>query len=99
MKLEKTREALVEYESCGVTLKSKAHVALAEEAREELEQAESLLRDAATLRVFSVAGLSAFHGRLCIGGLFHGQPATPNAADCQDQTCRAWAAALMKEGV
>lgn len=62
----------------------------------EIEQAESLLRDAATLRVFAVAGLSAFHGRLCLMA-GRGIPTPDDATKCQDPKCRAWAAALAKE--
>ena len=97
MKLEKTREALSalvqvalrHYEGAP---QERVVESLRDDAYSEVAQAEALLSDAAALRVFAVAGLSAFHGKLCSGGHW----AVP-AQHCQDPKCRAWAAALTKE--
>lgn len=92
MKLEKTREALVML-TITVPPGTTVHLHAAESLR-EVQDAESLLREAAALKSFAVAGLSAFHGRLCSGGGAHGLNMPTNPADCQDPKCRAWAAAV-----
>lgn len=102
MKLEKTREALSALAQVAFRHYEGApqeHVveSLRDDAYSEVAQAESLLRDAATLRVFAVAGLSAFHGKLCSG--VGGAGVTEDVHTCSDPTCLAWAAALAKEGV
>lgn len=94
MKLEKTREAM-DIVQFGTGVNRDSDFA---EVRAELDAAESLLRDAATLRVFAVAGLSAFHGRLCAwaqDGEY--EDSDRPATECTDERCRAWAAALAKE--
>lgn len=99
MKLEKTREALsvlggvplAYYKDTAVEQKAKrAYV----EAQQEVQDAESLLREAAALKVFAAAGLSAFHGRLCsmASGAY-----PENASECADPKCRAWAKAVQGE--
>lgn len=103
MKLEKTREALdlaselienvgpCDHDAGICVCGDKA---TRDAASEEVAQAEALLREAAALKVFAMAGLSAFHGRLCSGGGAHGLNMPTNPADCQDPKCRAWAAAV-----
>lgn len=84
MKMKKTREALTQLDGTpGVG-----------EVWSEVEQAESLLREAAALKVFAAAGLSAFHGRLCsmASGAY-----PENASECADPKCRAWAKAVQGE--
>lgn len=49
-------------------------------------------RDA--LRKWASAGLSAFHGRLCIGVGGAGAGVTDDARTCHDPKCVAWAKAL-----
>lgn len=90
MKLEKTREALnwagthSEGFGCG-------RYSLIADAVAEVGWAESVLERAQQVQGFAVAGLSAFHGRLC--GMAPG--AYPeNASECADPKCRAWAAAV-----
>lgn len=104
MKLEKTREAM-DIVQFGTGVNRDSDFA---EVRAELDAAESLLRDAATLRVFVVAGLSAFHGRLCsmatdtpmgrVEELRRTGDFPGAATECTDERCRAWAAVLAKEG-
>jgi len=94
MKMEKTREALDDADGLlndKVTLSERIAA-----ARDEVAQAESLLRKAAALKVFAVAGLSAFHGRMCDEAL-DGPIISPDASRCRDPKCRAWAAAVQGE--
>lgn len=100
MKLEKTRDALNLLASHIVAAGPCDHAAglcvcgdrsMLDAAADELAQAESLLREAAALKVFAVAGLSAFHGTFCVGAR---DLTSTNASECDDAKCRAWTAAV-----
>lgn len=103
MKLEKTRDAVRALAQTAQRHykgypQERVVVSLRDDSNAEIEQAESLLRDAATLRVFAMTGLSAFHGRLCAwaqDGEY--EDSDRPATECTDERCRAWAAALAKE--
>lgn len=96
MRLEKTRDAIRalaqtaqrHYEGAP---QERVVVNLRDDATAEVEQAEALLREAATLKTLAAAGLSAYHGISCKER--HG-PHAASAEDCADVVCRAWASAV-----